>query len=151
MAGRGLPAAGVSAELLLRGGFRDGEAGLLVSMLNSYYVFLKYVKLFEMQRLARAEEPRGGRHRGLGRPRADPRPVGRAMFSLHVDTARSWRGGQNQVLVTVLGLRALGHRTVLVAHPTGELRQPRGRRARPDPAGAADRDGSQRGVAAVAA
>jgi L-malate glycosyltransferase len=45
------------------------------------------------------------------------------MFSLHVDTARSWRGGQNQVLVTVLGLRALGHRTVLVAHPTGELRK----------------------------
>ena len=45
------------------------------------------------------------------------------MFSLHIDTARSWRGGQNQVLVTVLGLRALGHRTVLVAHPTGELRR----------------------------
>ena len=45
------------------------------------------------------------------------------MFSLHVDTARSWRGGQNQVLVTVLGRRALGHRTVLVAHPTGELRR----------------------------
>jgi L-malate glycosyltransferase len=45
------------------------------------------------------------------------------MFSLHVDSARSWRGGQNQVLVTVLGLRALGHRTVLVAHPTGELRR----------------------------
>jgi glycosyltransferase involved in cell wall biosynthesis len=45
------------------------------------------------------------------------------MFSLHIDTARSWRGGQNQVLVTVLGLRALGHRTMLVAHPSGELRQ----------------------------
>ena len=45
------------------------------------------------------------------------------MFSLHVDTARTWRGGQNQVLVTVLGLRALGHRAVLVAHPTGELRR----------------------------
>ena len=26
------------------------------------------------------------------------------MFSLHVDTARTWRGGQNQVLLTVLGL-----------------------------------------------
>ena len=39
---------------ILRGGFRDGHAGLLVSKLNSYYVFLKYVKLFEMQRLARA-------------------------------------------------------------------------------------------------
>jgi len=45
------------------------------------------------------------------------------MFSLHIDTARTWRGGQNQVLLTVLGLRALGHRTMLVAHPAGELRQ----------------------------
>jgi glycosyltransferase involved in cell wall biosynthesis len=45
------------------------------------------------------------------------------MFSLHIDTARTWRGGQNQVLVTVLGLRALGHRVMLVAHPEGELRQ----------------------------
>ena len=45
------------------------------------------------------------------------------MFSLHIDTARTWRGGQNQVLVTVLGLRALGHRTMLVAHSSGELRR----------------------------
>lgn len=45
------------------------------------------------------------------------------MFSLHIDTARTWRGGQNQVLVTVMGLRALGHRTLVVAHPSGELRQ----------------------------
>ncbi len=43
------------------------------------------------------------------------------MFSLHVDTARTWRGGQNQVLLTVLGLRNAGHRAVLVAHPEGEL------------------------------
>jgi L-malate glycosyltransferase len=45
------------------------------------------------------------------------------MFSLHIDTARTWRGGQNQVLVTVLGMRAAGHRAMLVAHPSGELRQ----------------------------
>src|SRR3954471_6250230 len=45
------------------------------------------------------------------------------MFSLHIDTARTWRGGQNQVLTTVMGLRALGHRTTLVAHSGGELRQ----------------------------
>src|SRR4029453_2498462 len=45
------------------------------------------------------------------------------MFSIHIDTARTWRGGQNQVLVTVMGLRALGHRTTLVAHPSGQLRQ----------------------------
>lgn len=45
------------------------------------------------------------------------------MFSVHVDTARTWRGGQNQVLVTVLGLRSLGHRTALVAHPDGILKR----------------------------
>jgi glycosyltransferase involved in cell wall biosynthesis len=43
------------------------------------------------------------------------------VFALHIDTARTWRGGQNQVLLTVLGLRALGHRSVLVAHAEGEL------------------------------
>lgn len=45
------------------------------------------------------------------------------MFSLHIDTARTWRGGQNQVLLTVNGLRALGHQAALVAHPDGELRR----------------------------
>jgi glycosyltransferase involved in cell wall biosynthesis len=44
------------------------------------------------------------------------------MFSIHIDTARTWRGGQNQALLTVNGLRAIGHRTALVAHPNGELR-----------------------------
>jgi glycosyltransferase involved in cell wall biosynthesis len=45
------------------------------------------------------------------------------MFSLHIDTARSWRGGQNQVLLTVNGLREIGQRAALVAHPDGVLRQ----------------------------
>jgi glycosyltransferase involved in cell wall biosynthesis len=43
------------------------------------------------------------------------------VFSLHIDTARSWRGGQNQVLLTVNGLREIGDRAALVAHPDGEL------------------------------
>ena len=43
------------------------------------------------------------------------------MFALHIDTARTWRGGQQQVLLTVLGLRARGHRAVLIAHRDGEL------------------------------
>src|SRR4051812_15932491 len=43
------------------------------------------------------------------------------MFSIHIDTQRTWRGGQRQVLLTVLGLRERGHRAVLVAHPEGEL------------------------------
>ncbi len=45
------------------------------------------------------------------------------MLSLHIDTARTWRGGQNQALLTVLGLRSIGHRTILVCHPQGELRK----------------------------
>jgi glycosyltransferase involved in cell wall biosynthesis len=45
------------------------------------------------------------------------------VFSLHIDTARTWRGGQNQVLLTVNGLREIGHRAALVAHPDGELRR----------------------------
>ena len=45
------------------------------------------------------------------------------MFSLHIDTARTWRGGQNQVLLTVNGLRSIGQRAALVAHPDGVLRQ----------------------------
>src|SRR6195256_6328439 len=45
------------------------------------------------------------------------------MFSFFVDTARTWRGGQNQVLLTVNGLRAIGERAALVAHPDGELRR----------------------------
>jgi glycosyltransferase involved in cell wall biosynthesis len=43
------------------------------------------------------------------------------VFSIHIDTAKTWRGGQRQVLLTVLGLRERGHRTVLVANPEGEL------------------------------
>ena len=34
---------------LLRGGFRDGAAGLLISRMNAYYVFLKLAKLWELQ------------------------------------------------------------------------------------------------------
>jgi L-malate glycosyltransferase len=45
------------------------------------------------------------------------------MRTLHIDTAQSWRGGQNQCLLTVTGLRALGHETMLVAHPAGHLRR----------------------------
>jgi glycosyltransferase involved in cell wall biosynthesis len=45
------------------------------------------------------------------------------VFSLQIDTARTWRGGQQQVLLTAQGLVARGHRVVVVAHPDGELRR----------------------------
>src|SRR5580765_1257451 len=37
---------------------------------------------------------------------------------LHVDSGRSWRGGQRQVFLLATGLRDLGYRTLIVA-PTG--------------------------------
>jgi len=45
------------------------------------------------------------------------------MFSLHLHTSAAWRGGHDQVLQTVMGLRSLGHRAELVAHPDGELQR----------------------------
>jgi glycosyltransferase involved in cell wall biosynthesis len=42
------PAAAFLRNYLARGGFRDGRAGLVVSLLNSYYVLLKFVKLWEL-------------------------------------------------------------------------------------------------------
>jgi (heptosyl)LPS beta-1,4-glucosyltransferase len=35
---------------VLKRGFRDGTAGLVISLVNSYYVFLKFAKLWELQR-----------------------------------------------------------------------------------------------------
>lgn len=43
---------------VLKGGFRDGTPGLIVSGLNAYYVFLKLAKLWELQRDASAPESR---------------------------------------------------------------------------------------------
>ena len=35
---------------VVKGGFRDGTAGLVISLVNSYYVMLKFAKLWELQR-----------------------------------------------------------------------------------------------------
>jgi (heptosyl)LPS beta-1,4-glucosyltransferase len=40
---------------LVRGGVRDGAPGFIISALNAYYVFLKYAKLWELQRSTRDE------------------------------------------------------------------------------------------------
>jgi glycosyltransferase involved in cell wall biosynthesis len=39
---------------IAKGGFRDGVAGFVISSMNAYYVFLKFAKLWELQRNARA-------------------------------------------------------------------------------------------------
>jgi glycosyltransferase involved in cell wall biosynthesis len=41
----------------LRSGFRDGGAGLVVSAMNSYYVFLKLAKLWELEDAASRRQP----------------------------------------------------------------------------------------------
>lgn len=42
---------------IARGGIRDGAPGLVISALNSYYVFLKFAKLWELERPAAGRQP----------------------------------------------------------------------------------------------
>lgn len=46
------PPAAFLRNYLVRGGCREGATGFIVSALNSYYVFLKFAKLWELQRRA---------------------------------------------------------------------------------------------------
>jgi glycosyltransferase involved in cell wall biosynthesis len=41
---------------LLRGGWRDGRVGLVISLMNAYYVLLKHIKLWELQRQGRSAD-----------------------------------------------------------------------------------------------
>jgi len=45
------------------------------------------------------------------------------MRVLHVDSARGWRGGQGQVLLTALGMAARGHSVLLACQKGGVLQQ----------------------------
>jgi glycosyltransferase involved in cell wall biosynthesis len=42
---------------VLRGGFRDGVPGFIISAMNSFYVFLKFAKLWELQQYPRRPAP----------------------------------------------------------------------------------------------
>jgi len=44
------PPAAFLRNYLARGGIRDGTTGFLISRMNAYYVFLKFAKLWELQR-----------------------------------------------------------------------------------------------------
>lgn len=41
---------------IVRGGIRDGTPGFVISALNAYYVFLKFAKLWDLQRAASARD-----------------------------------------------------------------------------------------------
>jgi len=47
------PPLAFARNYVARGGFRQGTPGLIVSMLNSYYVLLKFAKLWELQQQTR--------------------------------------------------------------------------------------------------
>lgn len=49
--------------------------------------------------------------------------MSRSLRVVHVDTERTWRGGEQQVTYLVRGLLARGHAPVLVAQPDSEIRQ----------------------------
>jgi glycosyltransferase involved in cell wall biosynthesis len=53
---------------ILRGGIKDGAVGLLVSTLNSYYVFLKLAKLWELQHAAGTRRPSQIQESALAKP-----------------------------------------------------------------------------------
>ncbi|MBI3491313.1 MAG: glycosyltransferase family 2 protein [Acidobacteria bacterium] len=40
---------------LVRGGIRDGSVGFIISTLNAYYVFVKFAKLWELEKSGKAE------------------------------------------------------------------------------------------------
>jgi glycosyltransferase involved in cell wall biosynthesis len=44
------PPVAFARNYILKRGFRDGKPGLIISLVNSYYVMLKFAKLWELQR-----------------------------------------------------------------------------------------------------
>jgi glycosyltransferase involved in cell wall biosynthesis len=48
------PPAAFLRNYLLKGGFRLGTAGLIVSAMNAYYVFLKFAKLWQLDELSQS-------------------------------------------------------------------------------------------------
>jgi len=49
---------------ILRRGVLDGSVGLVLSMVNAYSVFLKFAKLWELQRTVNAAREREATHGG---------------------------------------------------------------------------------------
>ena len=120
---------------ILRRGFTDGAAGLLVSALNSYYVFIKLVE-------------------AVGAPAAGP--PSRATLDL-ADVLAAHRHGADAGAAARTRCSSPSWACARWAIArcwsrirAGELRAAREGRPRPDPAGAGQRDGPERRMAAVA-
>ena len=55
---------------LLKGGFRDGIPGFVIAASTAFHVFLKYAKLWELERAGEGREPAAGKTRSLPDDRA---------------------------------------------------------------------------------
>ena len=51
------PALAFTRNYVLRGGFRDGRTGFIISTMNAYYVFLKFAKTWELSKREAALSP----------------------------------------------------------------------------------------------
>jgi len=71
------PCAAFLRNYIARGGIRQGTVGLVISALNAHYVFLKFLKLWELQREAsgfRLQDSVGPRPAGVEPPARDKVP-----------------------------------------------------------------------------
>lgn len=100
---------------LIKQGFRDGYPGFVISACAAISVFFKYARLWELKETARRES-------AAGEKQAVP-------SILFIDTERGWRGGQQQLLALMLGLREQGYRVSLAAQ-TGSPLESRARQER---------------------
>jgi glycosyltransferase involved in cell wall biosynthesis len=58
---------------IARGGIRDGVPGFIISSMNAYYVFLKFAKLWELERTLNVQgSPLSDRSSALAPPRPEP-------------------------------------------------------------------------------
>ena len=106
------PLAAFLRNYVLRRGCLDGVPGI------HHFLHEHVLRVHEVREAVGARPRRHAAGRGLRR-----RAPTRVITSVHIDTARTWRGGQNQVLQLVTGLESLGHPTWLVAHARGELKR----------------------------
>jgi hypothetical protein len=56
------PPAAFLRNYILRRGFLDGTAGLTISLMNAWSVGLKFMKLWELQRSSKIQDPRSKLH-----------------------------------------------------------------------------------------
>lgn len=90
---------------IIKQGFRDGFPGLVISILASISAFFKYAKLWELHHSFQPSTV----------------PEDRRLHILFIDTEKVWRGGQDQLLSLLTGLKRNGEHVSLVCQPESPM------------------------------